>query len=128
MDAVIFVAKSFIVTVAIVMVLQLKIGGTTIENSIDRNVRNTGVIDLAQEFADSTSRVIRNSWTGFVGGVNKTFNLERRASSGSGALSFDRSREYLSEKAETARTKVKKEIEEIRSRHESSSSAEDSEQ
>lgn len=95
MDAAFFIFKSFIVTIVVLLVLQIKIGQYTLEDNLDHAVRSAGIIQPAQEFADGIARFTRNTWSSFVGGVDRTFSIDDRKP----RINFERSRAYLKEKA-----------------------------
>lgn len=106
MDAVKFVLKSLLVTVVVVMIMQIKIGSKTVESHVNQTARQAGIIDMAQNFADGASRIVGQGWTMFVGGVDKVFSSRKH----DGKFNFDRSREYLMQRADRANASAKDRI------------------
>ena len=67
MGSLIFVVKSFFITLVVLVLLQIKIGDFTLENRINNFVHTSGVIQPAQQIADGLVRFIRNTWRSATG-------------------------------------------------------------
>jgi hypothetical protein len=99
-----FVFKSFVLTLMIIMVLQLRFGETSLEQKLTVHAKNSGLIGTAQTMAEGVARITGDGWRNFVSFVNRIFRWE----SSDRKISIERSRAYLKEQTEKARAEARR--------------------
>ena len=110
MGTLFFIARCFVVTVFVIMMMQIKIGEFTIENRIEHYARTSGIEQPAQKLADGIVRFVRNTWRSVTSGVKTDFGKTLRGDNAPGSrdlgIDLRRSAEYIEEQAQKAKQKV----------------------
>lgn len=114
MGSLIFIIKSFVITVFVILMLQIKIGDRTLEYRVDDMVRRSGIEQPAQYLADGLVRFVRNTWRSLTGTMNNDVSrlLNSRNAPGSRQPDIDlrRSAEYIKEQAEKAKEGIEERL------------------
>jgi hypothetical protein len=111
MDALIFVGKSFLVTIALVLIMQVKVGDERLEYKVADVIRGSTITHSIQGIADSAVKLIRNTWNKVSGSLGTGFSNaitfgNRPGERGEEVVNWKRSKEYIKNKASTAKNSV----------------------
>ncbi len=103
MDSLFFIIKSFILTVVLVLILQIKFGGSTVEERLSDTMHSVGIVDVAQTMADGAMKTLRNGWRSVTSGLVTSEQPGNRASK----FNFDRSAQYVRETSQDVKKEAK---------------------
>mgnify|MGYP006908292115 CR=1 FL=1 len=115
-----FIFKSLALTIAIVIVFQIKVGETNLEQKTMLWVQSSPLVAPLQEVADGGLKVLRETWKKLFGQINSKFfqsvDSENTPGKRSLGLQLERSRQYLSKQTEKAKQYSKQKAEESANR------------
>lgn len=109
-----FLIKTLIGTFVIVVLLQIKVGNSTVEHYVMDWIHNSEMAEPIQEAAHGGVVFIRESWKKLTAGIDtgfsKSLNRDNIPGSRSLGISMERSKAYLREQAQRATDKIKAEV------------------
>lgn len=116
------ILKAFVLTIAVILVMQIQVGQTTIERKSEAWLRTSPFVSQLQQVADGGMIVLDK----LLGSIHQTLDRSESKSSNSFAqdvepgkrhlrMKLERSKEYLKEKTAAAKSYVKKNVEQIES-------------
>jgi hypothetical protein len=112
MGELMFFVKSLVITFVIVLVLQIKIGESTVEKKISSTIRSSSVGEYLTEVAQGGVNVASKFYKKLVGsidtGVSKNFNFDNVPGKRELVGGFERSQKYIAEKRAKAEAIEKK--------------------
>lgn len=107
-----FFAKMIVITVVVVVLMQIKIGDSTLEYKFLNWVHTSTALEPMQQAAQGAVAVVREVWKKvtdrFSDNVTKTFDKANQPGSRLN-ITLKRSQEYLQQQAEKARQKLQDE-------------------
>lgn len=110
----IFVAKTLAVTLVLVVLLQIRIGETTLEQKAMFFIHDSPIVEPLREVADGSVRAIRNGFRGFLDQLGQKgkslWSSEDQPGKRSLGIQIERSQAYLKEQAQKVKEKVAEEI------------------
>ena len=119
MTDIFFVLKSLAITVVILILMQIKIGDSTMETKFHHWVNSAAVVAPLQEAADGGVALVKQAWNkvskSFTGKTFNFFKEENIPGKRVLGLKLQRSAEYIKEKAKLARIKAEEEAKEAAS-------------
>jgi hypothetical protein len=112
MDSLAFVARAFLITVALVLLMQVNVGEERLEYKVADYIRGSVVTTTVQGVADGAVKFIRNAWNKVSKSLGTGFSNAIRSGNRPGErdeamLNLERSKEYVKKHAKSARDSVK---------------------
>ena len=105
-----FIAKSLVITVVVIVVMQVKVGETTIEQKTLHWIESSPVVLPVQEVALGGVKVVRETWKKIFGNLNNKFwnSVDQQNAPGKRDLKFtlERSEEFLRRQADKLQEKA----------------------
>ncbi len=115
MSTLFFFARCIVMTFLIVILAQIRIGPTTLEEKASLALQQSSLIEILQPTVDGSVRLIRDVWRSFTGGISTPFWKSLQGSApGSRSLGIDlqRSKAYLEKQKDAAKSKIQEQFEE----------------
>ena len=116
MDALIFTIRAFIITVALVLIMQVNVGDERLEYKVADFIRGSVITNSLQGVADGAVKVIRDSWGKVSKGMNSVIS---RATSSDGPgerseaiFNWKRSKEVAEEKSRSIKDTIQSRLKE----------------
>ena len=111
MSELFFIIKSFVLTILIVILMQVKVGETTIEEKTLMWIESSPVVLPLQEVVEGGVKVARETWKTVFGNLNSKFfnSVKEKNTPGKRDLNLvlERSQEYLRNQADKLKEKAK---------------------
>ncbi|MCB0389918.1 MAG: hypothetical protein KDD58_01450 [Bdellovibrionales bacterium] len=118
MSELLFIVKSFVLTILIVIFMQVKVGETTIEEKTLMWIESSPIILPLQEVVQGGVKFIREGWQTVFGNLNSKFfsSVNEKNTPGKRDLNLvlERSQNYLRDKAEKLKEKATEKMESTR--------------
>jgi len=112
------IAKSIILTLVIVVILQIKVGEFTLEQSVVHWAQQSSIITPVQQVADGGLKVLRELWHNTLGKINSKFFNQIDNSNTPGhrslGITLQRSKEFFKEEAHRAKAAVKERADKLK--------------
>ncbi len=119
-----FIAKSIFLTVVVIVVFQVKVGDTTLEEKTLHWIESSPAVVPIQEAASGGVKAIRESWKILFGHLNSKFfnSVEQKNTPGKRDLhlTLARSEDYLREQARKLKAKAEEAALEAKKKYQNS--------
>lgn len=111
MDAIIFVTRALVITIALVFIMQVNVGDERLEYKVADFIRSSKMTTTLQGVADGAVKLVRNTWnkasktlnTGFSNAISSGNRPGERVDT---VINWERSKEFVKEKAISTRERV----------------------
>jgi len=116
MGSIFFFIKTFIITLVVVFLMQIRIGTSTLEEHAMFFIHDSPMVEPLQEVAEGTTALIRDVLNSLTKNINTDFSRSLRSENIPGSrelkFQFDRSREFVARNARKAANAVKETVDE----------------
>lgn len=114
MGDILFFIKMIVFTVVFILMMQIKIGPTTVEQKALHWIHTTSIMKPVHEVAQGGVIALKSLWNDVVSSIDsnvkKTFNSDNVPGKRSLGIELKRSQAYLKQAAEKAKEVVKEEV------------------
>lgn len=121
MGSIFFVLKCLVFTVVLVILMQIRIGGTTLEEKALHWTHNSSVMQPIQQVADGSVKALREGWKKTYQWISAPFsNWGGKEWPGQRSLkvNWERSEKVIAEQAKKAKEKAKEQLSRLSSEDE----------
>lgn len=111
MGDIFFFLKMIVFTVVFILMMQIKIGPTTLEQKALNWIHTTSIMEPVHDVAQGGVIALKSLWSDVIGSIDsnvkKTFNSDNVPGNRSLGIELKRSQAYLKQAAEKAKEKAK---------------------